>query len=269
VTEAFPPLQPHPVSIPRGVSLAADVVVKTQSPLKSHRERLRTLAGRTVGLATGLFVVPEIRSFDDEQGTIVFERLATSALLPALADRPRGTQLIWRVARALAAIHKDLQAEGKKGIARGGIATVGAHRTAVPLHGDFAIVNVLLLPESDRIAIIDWSNADWTGVDTDLGAPEIDLAVFLMSLFHRRMFDSWQVFHRYEVARQFLAAYASESPHGLDIETLSAIVTAAAPRFNRLTRRRKGRFLALSHSHAMIDLRLFLRRLSKDDLPRA
>jgi hypothetical protein len=266
VTEVFPALQLYSVPIPHGVSLTGDDVVKTQAPPTSRRERLRTLAGSRVGLATGLFVVPEIRSFDDEHGTIVFERLRTAALRPALADHLHGVELVGRVARALAAIHRDLQTERRKATASGGITAIGAHRETVPLHGDFGILNVLLLPASDRIAIIDWANADWTGVDTDLGAPEIDLAVFLISLFHRRMFDSWHVSHRYEIARHFLATYASASPHGLDIETLSAIVAAATPRFNQLTRRRKGRLRALGHRHGMIDLRFFLRRLSQEDL---
>lgn len=93
--------------------------------------------------------MPEIREFDDEGGTIVFERLRTTALRPALADRRRGAELAVRVAEALAAIHQGLQADPDTGASAGGIAAISAHRETVPLHGDFGILNVLL-PSSKR-----------------------------------------------------------------------------------------------------------------------
>ncbi|MEO8089907.1 MAG: hypothetical protein ABI703_06400, partial [Gemmatimonadales bacterium] len=89
----------------RAVSVRSDTVVKIQEPGASRRERLRTLAGRTVGQQTGLFLVPEIVSFDDARGEIVFERLPLIGLGKALSERDRGMELIGRVAKSLAAIH--------------------------------------------------------------------------------------------------------------------------------------------------------------------
>jgi hypothetical protein len=144
----------------------------------------------------------------------------------------------------------------------------GPTREPVPLHGDFGMRNVFCLPDSDRIAIIDWSNAGWIEFDADLGPAEIDVAVFLMSLFQRRVFGPWPISRRHDVACHFLTAYSSASPHGLDLDILGEIVATNTPGFNRQTRRRKGIFLALGYRHNMVDLRLFLRRLSGQRFPR-
>jgi hypothetical protein len=122
--------------------------------------------------------------------------------------------------------------------------------------------NVFGLPDSESIAIIDWANADWTGLDADFGLPEVDVGVFLISLFHRRLFGPWPVARRHQIASGFLSAYASAAPHGLDVSTLRELVSGMASAFTRMTRRRKGNLHALGCRHAMIDLQFFLRRLS-------
>jgi hypothetical protein len=248
------------------VSIRDDVIVKTQERGASQRERLRTLAGRTVGEQTGLFVVPQIVAFDDARGEIVFERLPVVGLQAALSEPDRSVEIVGRAARALAAIHGRMELGKTATATYPGAMGISQHRNLVPLHGDFAITNVLYLPALDRIAIIDWANAVWIGVDADLGAPEIDIAVFLTSLFHRRLFSPWSIPRRHELARHFLAKYASASPHGLDIGALSAIVATTTPTFIQLTRRLRGSFRAMAYRHAMIDLELFVRRLSRDGL---
>jgi hypothetical protein len=249
-------------SAARSVLVRDDMVVKIQEPRASRRERLRTLAGREVGQRTGLFIVPEILSFDDVSGKIIFERLRLTWLREALSDPARSLELVSRAAAALAAIHGQMESpDGAFASSAGGRST-GPERSPVPLHGDFGMRNVFYLRASDRIAIIDWSNADWIDFDADLGPPEVDIAVFLMSLFQRRVFGRWPISRRHDVARHFLATYSSASPHGLDIDILGGIVAATSPRFNQQTRRRKGTLLALGYRHNMLDLSLFLRRLS-------
>jgi Phosphotransferase enzyme family len=244
-----------------GVTFRGDQVVKIQEPHASRRERLRTLAGRKVGQLTGLFVVPEILSFDDDRGEIVFERLSLRGLREALSDSGNSMELMGRVAGALAAIHSQMMvANGTIADAVGGWRPA-ADRSPVPLHGDFALRNVFHLAESNRIAIIDWSNAWWLGLDADWGPPEVDLAVFLMSFFHRRVFGPWPIAHRYEVARHFLAVYSDTSPRGLDLGALGDIVAACSNRFDQKTRLSKGSLRALGYRHNMPELQRFLRRL--------
>jgi SAM-dependent methyltransferase len=249
----------------RALSVNGDVVVKRQDPRASRRERLRTLAGQAVGEQTGLFLVPTIVSFDDARGEIVFERLRAAGLRQSLADPDRGMDLVGRAARALGAIHSRLEASNGEARTHPGATALSPLRRAVPLHGDFGINNLFYLSASDRIAIIDWANADWIGVEGDLAAPEIDVGVFLLSLFQRRAFGPSPVARRRDVARHFLTTYASASPHGLDIDVLRAVVTAIAPAFARLSRQRKGVLRALIRRHSMTDLDLFLRRLSQAD----
>jgi hypothetical protein len=255
------------VTSTRSVSLRDNMVVKVQEPSASRRERLRTLAGRKVGQETGLFVVPEIVSFDDARGEIVFERLHLTKLREVLSDRGRGMEVLGRAAKVLAAIHGRMEpGEGARRTLAGAPGG-SARRDLVPLHGDFVVFNILFLPASDRMVVIDWANADWIGVDADLGAPEIDIAVFLISLFHRRAFGPWPVAGRHEVARHFLTTYETASPYGLDIGCLRAIVAAITPSFIQQTRRARGRLRALGYRHGMVDLDLFLRRLSRKGLP--
>jgi hypothetical protein len=252
----MPPVRPQVPSAARSVSVRGDTVVKIQEPGASRRERLRTLAGREVGRRTGLFVVPEILSFDDAGGQIVFERLSLTWLREAISDPSRSIELVGRAAAALAAIHGHMEST------EGATVASPAGTRPVPLHGDFGMRNVFHLPDSDDIAIIDWSNADWIGFDADLGPPEVDVAVFLMSLFHRRAFGPWPISRRHDVARHFLATYSSASPYGLDLDFLGEVVAASTPSFNRQTRRRKGALRALGYRYNMLDLHLFLRRLS-------
>jgi hypothetical protein len=247
---------------PRAVSIRGDVVVKTQEPGASRRERLRTLAGQAVGQQTGLFVVPEIVAFDDTQGEIVFEQLAWTGLREVLSHRDQEMDIVGRAASALAAIHGRMELTGTVTRAPAGRLGISPQRAGVPLHGDFGVTNVFYLGTSDRIAVIDWANAAWSGVDADLGAPEIDLAVFLMSLFHHRAFGPEPISGRYAVARHFLARYASVSPYGLDLASLSGIVAATSPSFNQEVRRLKGPIRALAYRHNMLELSYFLRRLS-------
>jgi tRNA A-37 threonylcarbamoyl transferase component Bud32 len=252
--------------VARALWFGSDTVVKTQEPAASRRERLRTLAGEKVSQQTGLFVVPKIVRFDDAAGEIVFQRLHLAGLREALSDHSRGLEMAGRVARVLAAIHGLMKPDEGATTTNAGEMGINPQRDVVPLHGDFGVSNVLYLPTSDRIVVIDWSNADWTGVKADRGAPEIDVAIFVRSLFHRSLLDRTPASHRHNVARHFLATYASVSPHGLDVASLKAFVAATGPAFIQLTRRCKGALRALGYRHAMVDLSFFLRRLSREDL---
>jgi hypothetical protein len=253
----------------RGVTVRDDVVVKLQEPGASRRERLRTLAGQALGRETGLFAVPEIVSFDDARGELVFERWPLPALGEFLSDPGRSLEIAERAAVILAAIHSSLEPPQGATTATAGCLGIDPMRELVPLHGDFGITNVRHLAASDAVAVIDWSNADWIGVDADLGAPEIDVGVFMRSLFHRSVLDRTPRDHRHRVARRFLTTYAATGPHGLDLKSLRAFSAATDRGFRRLSNRVHGRLRArLGYSHGRLDLHLFLRRLARQGLER-
>jgi hypothetical protein len=175
--------------------------------------------------------------------------------------------LAGRAAAALAAIHGKMEADSAvQKSASHGLGT-GLTRPLVPLHGDFGMRNIFHVAESDHLAVIDWSNADWIGIDAALGEPEIDVAVFMMSLFNRRLFGPWSIPQRRDLGLHFLKTYASASPHGLDLDALATIVAATKPRFHEGTRRQKGRIRALAYRHSIIDLQFFLRSLRRQNFP--
>ena len=250
----------------RTIRFGEDVVIKTQEPRSSRRERLRTQAAYALAEQSDAFVVPRIVSFDDARGEIVFERLRLVAFRQALSESGRGPALVEEAASALAMIHGGLDYEVPDQGPRPDRSALAPGRPQVPLHGDYGLRNLFYVAEADRVAIIDWTTADWIGVEADLGAPEIDLAVFLVSFFHRRMLGPWPIAHRHELARLFLATYAATAPHGVDLAALRAIVDRLAPAFGRMVRRRKGALHALTCRPAMIDFQLFLRRLSRRGL---
>jgi aminoglycoside/choline kinase family phosphotransferase len=245
----------------RTVSIEGERVVKNQPPYESRRERLRTEAGGEVGRATGLFTVPRILAFDDARGEITFERLQLENVRHLLSSGQQGPELLERTGHALAAIHSSMTITEAARVQRD-LGAVEANGPPVPLHGDFGIRNVFWLRDARSLAIIDWCNADWTGFTADLGPPEIDLAVFLISLFHRRIFGPWPLRRRHLLARRFLAAYKESAPFGFDAAQLRRIVTGMTPAFTRLTRERKGRLHAVGCRHALVDLNWFLGRLS-------
>jgi hypothetical protein len=249
---------------PRTVSFSGDLVVKSQDSDASRRERLRTLAGRKVGQQTGLFVVPDIVSFNDASGQIVFERLPLIGLQGTLSDPNQSLEVVDRAAEALAAIHGHMEPSETATTIPTGAMGISPERELVPLHGDFGVTNVLHLESSDRIVIIDWSNAAWIRFNADLGAPEIDIAVFLMSLFHHRLFGSGSMSRRHAVARCFLTKYAAASPYGLDLDSLRAIVATTTADFNGVVRRLKGAFRSLPYRHNMLHLHWFLRWMSRE-----
>jgi Phosphotransferase enzyme family len=249
----------------RAVSIEGQRVRKVQEPASSRTERLRTEAGRTVGQQTGLFLVPQILSFDDSRGEIVFERLQLVGFRQVLSDPMRSMDLAGRAAAALAAIHGKMEADLEVQKSSSDVLGTGLGRPLVPLHGDFGMRNIFYVAEPNRLAVIDWSNADWIGIDAALGEPEIDVAVFMMSLFNRRPFGPWSIPQRRELGRHFLKTYASASPHGLDLDALARIVAATKVRFHEGTQRQKGRIRALAYRHSIADLELFLRRERSQD----
>jgi hypothetical protein len=242
-------------------------VVKVQDPRASRRERLRTLAGGKVARDTGLFVVPEIIGFDDERGELVFSWLKMQGIREVLSGGNRSLHVAGRAALVLAAIHRRMEPSLEAGPGDQPESIGRSEQRAVALHGDFGMRNLFWVEGAEQIALIDWANADWIGVDTDVGPPEIDIAVFLISLFHRRLLDRWPISSRRSLAYHFLRTYASESPQAVDVEALRRIVATMTPAFNRGTRQRKGTVRALAYRHSMIDLRFFLSRLSEQDLP--
>lgn len=155
----------------RSVEVCNDLIIKRQHPLYSRLERERSEVGASIGESCGLFDVPEVLSYDDAVGEIVF-RFKPDAipLKKYLSISPR-TQLAERCGRALAHVH---------------LTNPSIDDGNVFCHGDYGMGNLLYTESDDRLTIVDWSNAHWVGVPLaqSYGPAGLDLGIAILSLFH-------------------------------------------------------------------------------------
>lgn len=194
--------------------MLADRVVKRQSPVVARCERDRSEWGQRVGRESALFCVPDVRSYDDARGEIVFERIENAELLDQMLRAnapPEG--LMSRAGSALAAIHSAARP-----------ATEQADADEVALHGDFGCGNLYYCRAKDKLWILDWSPGYWLGlpVDARFGSSSIDLATFLVSLFYHRPMASNAISRPESLALSFLQGYAAGRQGGFALATLRA-----------------------------------------------
>lgn len=227
------------------VQVESSRVVKRQAPDRSRIERERTQAGAVLGRETGLFRVPEIFSFDDERGEIVFERLPDLVSLHELLATNPDIDLLERAGASLAAIHRC------RGV---------FENSDVTWHGDYGLGNLLYSKRSDELAIIDWSNAVWTGEPAARvrGPAALDLGIALLSLFHGRPGAHRRIANPRELGAIFLQSYAQGQPD-FDRESLRDFMPDLLRRWRRFWLTRRGMLSTLAHAPAAVRLSSFVR----------
>ena len=192
-------VRPRRVKRVRSVQVCGDRFIKRQSPRYSRLERRRSAIGALVGESCGLFEVPEVLSFDDANGEIVFRFVSKAIPLRTyLAKNPR-PELTERCGRALGHIH---------------LANSTVDNGDVFWHGDYAMSNLLYSEDRDRLTIVDWSNADWAGLPPELsmGPAGLDLGVAFGSLFHRMLVYGPRIASPECLGWSFLKGYALGRP---------------------------------------------------------
>jgi tRNA A-37 threonylcarbamoyl transferase component Bud32 len=183
-----------------------DFVEKQQESSCALAEYSRTEMGRRVSLESGEFIVPEVLSFDEKEGSIVFERLyGFENLLMALSVESDHENIMNRVGQVLACIHDHTM-----------------------IHGDFSWQNVLYNKPKDTFAIIDWSSAHWLNEFEKAEDIYIDVGIMLMSLFSQHYFSSMRPKKPRYISCLFLKSYMVASSHKLEKvpleESLSAML---------------------------------------------
>lgn len=228
------------------VTIEADRVVKRQAPELSKIERERTLAGSALGRESGLFRVPDIHTFNDECGEIVFERLLDAVPLRSLLRTNRDPTLVQRAGSALAAIHRS---DG------------GSDDADVTWHGDYGFGNVLYDAKCDELVVIDWSNASWTGEPADRarGPAAMDIGIALISLFHGRLAASERIADPEELGAIFMNTYANDRPD-FNSEALRQLMPELSRLWRRVWRSRRGTLSAVAHLPSAVRLAAFVRR---------
>ena len=156
----------------RSVDVRGDRLIKRQPSARSRLERERCAVGTRVAASCGLFDVPDVLSFDDDAGEIVFRFIADAVPLRSYFAANPSTELATRCGQALAHIH---------------LAGSGERHGDLLWHGDYGMGNLLYSERKDRLTIVDWSNAHWAGIPPgqSSGPAGLDIGIAIFSLFHR------------------------------------------------------------------------------------
>ena len=220
-----------------------DCLIKRQCPLLSRLERERSQFGARVGTACGLFQVPEVLSFDDSAGEIVFGFVPDAVRLrDYLVDRPE-PELLRRCGSILAAIHS---------------ACFDAGQCDVCWHGDFALGNLLYSESRDTIAVIDWSNVPWLlePACRSRGPAALDLGVAVISLFHPRGVRARNIPDPEGLSMEFLTSYV-QGREGFRIDSVRPFIVELNRRWRRCVLLRSGILRTLTCTRSLVRLSVF------------
>jgi len=171
------------------------------------RELTATKHGRLIAEASGFFEVPRILSYQAADGVIEFEFIADGVTLKeALIASQTPPDTLNILGNALAAIHSTpLKAD----IAEITLPwkTISDRKNYVFLHGDFQVENILFRPDKQTNVFVDWSAPFWLGGSGNAGPADVDLGVFILSLFVGRLFRRSRIMCPEEHALNFLKGY--------------------------------------------------------------
>lgn len=158
-------------------------VLKRGNPRTIAIEVAKTRQAAALAKETGLFRVPGIHDHQLQAGIIRFERLRGFVpIAQPIAYGAMGSDLVKRTAVILALLHDRLTIpdEFREALPE---PWACSDEPDVTLHGDFNTDNLLYSPETDEIAIIDWSVSALLGATGSMGSRYVDLAWFIKSLF--------------------------------------------------------------------------------------
>ena len=242
---------PRPVSRGSGttIEIQGDRLIKRQSPKHSRLERERTELGARIASASGLFEVPEILSYDDSRGEIVFRYVPDAVTLREHLVVKSDPELMVRVGRILATIHSS---------------NTACKTSDVFWHGDYSAANVLYSERYDKVTIIDWSTASWTlePVEQSRGSAGLDLGVALILLFHHRFLGPMYIREPEVLGSAFLHAYKLECRH-FSFGTVLPFVLRLIELRRKSWISHRGSLRNLAYDPSLIRLWFFLARLHK------
>ena len=231
------------------IQIQGDRLIKRQSPTLSRLERERTALGARIASESGLFEVPEILSYDDSEGEIVFRYVRNAVTLWEHLVVKSDPELMARVGRVLATIHNSKP---------------DRKASDVFWHGDYSIANVLYSERYDKITVIDWSTASWTlePAERSIGSAGLDLGVALILLFHHRFLGPMCIREPEVLGSAFLQAYKLERKH-FSFETVRPFVLRLIELRRKSWISDRGTLRNLAYDPSLIRLYFFLARIHK------
>jgi len=231
------------------VTLNPDSVLKRPAPARLMREFAKTQAAYQLACESQAFRVPRPLAASVESGTLQFERLhdfvPLRMALAALSLREQ-TGILARVASVLSLVHQRLPLPREWADDR--IADQAPLAPQVRLHGDFTLDNLMLHPDGEQIAVLDWSMPAWLDCDACIGPAAIDLVGMLISLFNQRIVQRRKLHEPEQLATAFLDAYLQGSPAPQQLQ-LAEVFAHNEARYAASLRRIAGWQLPLYLSH--------------------
>jgi len=181
----------------------------------------KTKRSRLIGETTGLFYVPEVIGFNEQQSTIDFEYIEDLHTVQemAISNGHQLLDILTRIGAALFAIHSNLvlPKEMKNNLPNEWMCF---EKDNVFLHGDFTAHNICFQKASNRIVIVDWSTADFLGGRCTYGSMYFDITWFIYFMFHflpARFITRWNA---RSMADAFIDGYIGDVQDRLDSSVL-------------------------------------------------
>lgn len=163
------------------IRFVEDTVIKSGPPALMRIEVEKTRRARQIGLASGLFRVPEVLDYDETKGVAVFERIVGIRPLRHAVSWGRDYRaLAGRIGTALAAVHRALNLPREMIIPLPQEFVADGHD--VFLHGDPSVENIFLGPDSASLVILDWRMTGVHGGRATYGCRYFDLLWFVNNL---------------------------------------------------------------------------------------
>lgn len=238
-----------------------DRVIKRPGPTLGRIEYEKTRRARQIGDESGLFAVPRIRSFDEERGVIVFERILGSESIKAvLAAGRHPAELLDRLGRSLATVHERL-ALPDEAIIELPPAWRDADAPDAFIHGDFNVINVQYVASDDTLVLLDWATSDTISETATYGPVYFDLAVFVHTMMFRRVFGGEVIREPIPKAEQFLAGY--EAACSFDRRRFGRYLERTWANVSKRHRERKGAIRYALYRPALSRLREYARSLRR------
>ncbi len=189
-----------------------------------EQQAIVTQAAHALSASTDFYYTPRVLGYSVVDQVLCLEYLNDLIPLRDLLEEDRTAfWVLSLVARSLAFIHANLQIPAARRVPVPPGWMMGEQKP-VPIHGDFNLINVSWQTTSDRLIILDWSPAPSLDFVATVGPRELDIALFLRSLFLQQN-HLCRAIRRYSALRDaFLNEYQSSSPVGIDWGRLNRMI---------------------------------------------
>jgi len=220
---------------PRRVVLTPTHVVKFSEAAAARLELLRTSHAAELANDGAEFVVPTVESSDVETGSIAFQRLYGFEPLwvRLYRDPSSATDLLEQCGRALAGVHDAEIPIGWPESDTFGVPWNDGS-TAVPLHGDFNVWNVMVHRKSNQLAIIDWATSDVCPGATFVGPCQFDVIWFIVSLHRHRYGGVQKLANISRMAQVFVDAYCCQRNISVERSSFPRYLKSVLPEVERI-----------------------------------